>query len=400
MTSGGYAAAGNHAKSKVAEWGKDAGILREAERLAKVMAGEPAARIRGAKTLVGRKKRLKLAARSVTATVKAVTDSGLAIVTTYTINNRTRERRSTLKWRELHADQKAEFAKLGGIEMGPADSSIAATYAALASDDLDAAGKAAEAAGDHPLGKHLAAVVRARVKQLAYESAMERARELVEKKELKDAALECKKALEARPGDERAEALLAEVQRLIAPPELTLDLGDGVAMEFIYIEPGTFVMGGESTSEGRFHCVEVPKHSVTITKGFYLGKYEVTQEQFEVVMGKNPSRSTRDPNCPVDNVSWHDANGFCKKVAEKTGRKVRLPTEAEWEYACRAGTDTPWSHGDDPAKLTEYAWTSGNSDGRSHPVGQKKPNPWGLHDIHGNVCERVADMYHRDYYAN
>jgi formylglycine-generating enzyme required for sulfatase activity len=142
----------------------------------------------------------------------------------------------------------------------------------------------------------------------------------------------------------------------------------------------------------------VPKHVVTITKGFYLGKYEVTQAQFELIMGSNPSRSTKAPNCPVDRVSWADALKFCADVAHKTKRPVRLPTEAEWEYASRAGRSTPWFFGNDPSKLGEYAWFKDNAGGKSHPVGQKKPNPWGLYDIYGNVNERVADTYAKDYY--
>ena len=183
-----------------------------------------------------------------------------------------------------------------------------------------------------------------------------------------------------------------------APRELTLDLGDGVKMEFVYIKPGSFVMGGESTKDGRFQCVEVPKHKVTITEGFYLGKYEVTQAQYQAIMGSNPSRATKAPNCPVDNVSEADALKFCDDLAHKTGRDARLPTEAEWEYACRAGSSTKWFFGDDPSRLGDYAWFKDNDGGKSHPVGQKKPNPWGLYDICGNVCERIADTYARDYY--
>lgn len=183
------------------------------------------------------------------------------------------------------------------------------------------------------------------------------------------------------------------------PRELTLDLGEGVSLELVYIQPGTFIMGGESKTDGRFHCVEVPEHEVEITRGFYLGKYEVTQAQYEAVTGTNPSKSTRQPDCPVDNVSEADARSFCGKLAEMTGRDVRLPTEAEWEYASRAGCDTKWFFGDDPAKLGEYAWFKGNAGGRSHPVGQKKPSPWGLHDIYGNVCERISDKYARNYYS-
>jgi formylglycine-generating enzyme required for sulfatase activity len=181
--------------------------------------------------------------------------------------------------------------------------------------------------------------------------------------------------------------------------DLTLDLGDGVTMELVYIKPGTFVMGGESTTDGRFQCVEVPKHEVTLTCGFYLGKYEVTQAQYQAVMGSNPSRSTTGPDCPVDNVSEADALTFCGKLAEQTGHDVRLPTEAEWEYASRAGRDTKWFFGNDPSRIGDYAWFKDNADARSHPVGQKKPNPWGLYDIYGNVCERISDKYSRSYYS-
>lgn len=183
------------------------------------------------------------------------------------------------------------------------------------------------------------------------------------------------------------------------PRELTLDLGGGVTMDMLYIQPGSFVMGGESTTDGRFQCVEVPKHEVTLTKGFYLGKYEVTQAQYQAIMGTNPSKSTRDPNCPVDNVSENDAIDFCTKLAELTDHATRLPTEAEWEYAARAGQDTKWFFGNDPAELGDYAWFKDNAAAKSHPVGQKKPNPWGLYDIYGNVCERISDKYARNYYS-
>jgi formylglycine-generating enzyme required for sulfatase activity len=184
------------------------------------------------------------------------------------------------------------------------------------------------------------------------------------------------------------------------PANLTLDLGGGVTLELVYIKPGTFVMGGESEKDGRFNCVEVPKHDVTLTKGFYLGKYEVTQAQYQSIMGSNPSRSTKDPNCPADTIHEGSALEFCGKLAAKTGCAVRLPTEAEWEYGCRAGTKTKMFFGDDPAQLGEYAWIKDNAGGKSHPVGQKKPNSWGLYDMYGNVCERVADIYARDYYKN
>ncbi|QDT62267.1 Formylglycine-generating sulfatase enzyme [Stieleria bergensis] len=183
------------------------------------------------------------------------------------------------------------------------------------------------------------------------------------------------------------------------PSTKTLDLGNGVTMEMVYIKPGTFVMGGESKTDGRFECVEIPQHEVTLTKGFYLGKFEVTQAQYQAIMGSNPSRSTKADDCPVDNVSEADAISFCGKVAEQTGVDVRLPTEAEWEYASRAGRTSKWFFGDDPAAIADYAWYKNNAGGKSHPVGQKKPNPWGLHDIYGNVCERISDKYARNYYS-
>jgi formylglycine-generating enzyme required for sulfatase activity len=184
-----------------------------------------------------------------------------------------------------------------------------------------------------------------------------------------------------------------------APREVKIDLGDGVTMEFVYIKPGTFMMGGENTEDSKWQGVEVPKHEVTITKGYYLGKYEVTQAQFQKIMGSNPSKASEDPNAPADTISEGDAVAFCNKLAEKTGKQTRLPTEAEWEYACRAGTTTKYFFGDDPSKLGEYAWFEDNDGGKSHPVGQKKPNPWGLYDICGNVVERVSDKYAKDYYA-
>jgi formylglycine-generating enzyme required for sulfatase activity len=123
-----------------------------------------------------------------------------------------------------------------------------------------------------------------------------------------------------------------------------------------------------------------------------MGVTEVTQAQYEAVMGTNPSYFKGQTN-PVENAFWEDATEFCKKLSEKTRQTVRLPTEAEWEYACRAGTQTAFSFGDDPSALGDYAWHAGNSGERSHPVGQKKPNAWGLYDMHGNIWEWCADRY-------
>jgi len=135
-----------------------------------------------------------------------------------------------------------------------------------------------------------------------------------------------------------------------------------------------------------------------------MGKYPVTQEQYSLLRGgKNPSKSTKDPKCPVDNVSVENARLFCSAASSRTGKDVRLPSEAEWEYSSRGSTQgrsaqIKWFWGDDPSKLPEYAICKLNSDGHTHPVGTKLPNPFGLYDIYGNVTERVNDTYKRSYY--
>jgi formylglycine-generating enzyme required for sulfatase activity len=174
------------------------------------------------------------------------------------------------------------------------------------------------------------------------------------------------------------------------PKELTVDLGGGVKIDFVLIPAGSFQMGDEKGKSN-----EKPVHKVNITKPFYLGKYEVTQEQWQAVMGSNPSHF-KGPKNPVEQVSWDNCQAFLNKLNEKSrsgGVKFGLPTEAQWEYACRAGTTTQYSVGDDPAKLGDYAWWKENAEKTTHPVGQKKPNAWGLYDMHGNVFEWCADWY-------
>jgi formylglycine-generating enzyme required for sulfatase activity len=137
---------------------------------------------------------------------------------------------------------------------------------------------------------------------------------------------------------------------------------------------------------------EKPAHDVTLTNPYYVGKYEITQEQYQQIMGNNPSRF-KGRDLPVETVSWDDAQEFCKKVSEKTGSVVRLPTDAEWERACRAGTKTTYNTGDLEADLDRAAWYDKNSKNTTHPVGQKTPNAWGVHDMHGNVWEWCADWF-------
>jgi formylglycine-generating enzyme required for sulfatase activity len=136
---------------------------------------------------------------------------------------------------------------------------------------------------------------------------------------------------------------------------------------------------------------------VTISKPFYLGKYEVTQEQWEAVMGNNPSEFEGRSN-PVEQVSWNGAQVFIRRLNQREGHnRYRLPTEAEWEYAARAGTTSIYAFGDDTDILGQYAWFDDNSGGKTHPVGQKRSNGWGLYDMHGNVWEWVHDWYSDEY---
>ncbi len=163
-----------------------------------------------------------------------------------------------------------------------------------------------------------------------------------------------------------------------------------VGMKLNLIPPGEFAMGSPKSESG--HLPDETQHLVRITKPFYLSSHEVTQEQYEQVMGKNPSYHN-GMDKPVDTVSWQDAVEFCGKLSDEEGVEYRLPTEAEWEYACREGTTTAYSFGDDVSGLGEYAWHIGNSNSTTHPVGGLKPNAWGLFDMHGNVFEWCQDWY-------
>ncbi|MCG3149017.1 MAG: Hercynine oxygenase [Verrucomicrobiae bacterium] len=173
-----------------------------------------------------------------------------------------------------------------------------------------------------------------------------------------------------------------------------VDLGGGVTMEFVLIPPGSFMMGSESGD-----IDEKPVHKVTFRHAFYLGKYEVTQEQWESVIGTNPS-NFKGTKKPVERVSWDDCQKFFARLKEKLPKQTfRLPTEAEWEYACRAGAHTLYGFGDDEPSLRQYAWYSESSPPSTHPVGEKKSNAWGLYDMHGNVWEWCVDWY-GDYSAS
>ena len=188
--------------------------------------------------------------------------------------------------------------------------------------------------------------------------------------------------------------------------ERTFSLPNGAEMSFVWIEPGVFQMGSPASEDGRLDD-EGPVHEVEISAGFWLGKYEVTQGQWEAVMRERPWSGDLfvqlDPSHPAALISWYDVQEFIDRLNASAGEVLyRLPSEAEWEYACRAGTQTRWSFGDNASQLTDYAWYYDNAckvvDCYGHAVGTKRPNAWGLYDMHGNVREWVQDWFDLDYY--
>ena len=197
---------------------------------------------------------------------------------------------------------------------------------------------------------------------------------------------------------------------------MPIEITNSIGMKLVLIPSGDFLMGSPDW-DTKTSLDEKPQHPVRITKPFYLGRYLVTQNEYQQVMGSNPSyfSATGDGKAsvidqdtkrlPVENVSWDQAADFCRKLsnlpAEKAaGRTYFLPSEAQWEYACRAGSTTTYFFGDNWWDLRQYAWFSLNAYYRTQPVGTKMPNAWGLYDIYGDVWEWCADWYGSNYYAS
>ena len=190
---------------------------------------------------------------------------------------------------------------------------------------------------------------------------------------------------------QQLETLTAVQPKKVQAQNFIEDLGNGINLEMIAISGGKFLMGSP-TGEGRNN--EKPQHEVSISP-FFLGKYPITQAQYQQVMGQNPSHFKGD-DLPVEQVSWDKAAEFCQRLSNQTGTEYRLPSEAEWEYACRAGTSTKYYFGNDQDQLKEHTWYKENSN-ETHSIGEKKPNQWGLYDLYGNVWELCQDNWHGNY---
>ena len=174
------------------------------------------------------------------------------------------------------------------------------------------------------------------------------------------------------------------------PATLPSPFIDTLGIHFVRIEPGEFLMGASASEAG--HGSWATQHHVKLTKPYWMATTEVTQAQWKAVMGSNPSNHQADDH-PVEQVTWTEAVEFCNRLSAKEGKRYRLPTEAQWEYACRAGSGTEYYTGSGEAALRQAGWFNANSDNQTHAPAGKSPNAWGLYDMHGNVWEYCSDGY-------
>jgi formylglycine-generating enzyme required for sulfatase activity len=179
-------------------------------------------------------------------------------------------------------------------------------------------------------------------------------------------------------------------QQVATGPELVEFQVAAIRFELVKIKPGRFHMGSTPTEEGH-QSNEGPRREIEISKPFYLGRYQITQAQYITIIGASPSDFVGD-SVPVDQIVYPKALQFCERLTQLVSVSIALPTEAQWEYACRAGSKTRFCSGETTADLNKVAWYEDNAGGTIHPVGQKEPNPWGLYDMHGNVWELCSDF--------
>ncbi len=290
--------------------------------------------------------------------------------------------------KQRQAEQAAEAARVAAEQ---------AAKQRQAEQAAEAARVAAEQAAKQRRAEQAAEAARVAAEQAAKQRQAEQAAEA--------ARVAAEQAEKQRQAEQAAEAARVAAEQAALEEERksgkVVSLPGGGEMAFVWIAPGVFQMGSPASEEGQENN-EGPVHEVEISAGFWLGQYEVTQGQWASVMRARPwlgkKNVVENSSHPAVYISWHDVQRFIGRLNKAAGASLyRLPSEAEWEYACRAGTSTRWSFGDAERQLTDYAWYDANA-WDAHAVGLKRPNPWGLYDMHGNVSEWVQDRYSKRYY--